>query len=166
LKELCCDDNQLTSLPALNNHLREIYFSNNRLTSLPPLNAHLRKMYCGNNRLTHLPPLPENLEILYCNNNRLNYLPDLNDKLETLWCLDNPICEIILNDNLSITKKQAQMVNRFRWLYYSLKFKKRLRDWLWIRVREPKIREKYHPRYLDNLDEDADLDEILENWIR
>jgi len=38
---------------------------------------------------------------------------------------------------------------------------------LWIKIREPLIRERYHPRYLlENLHgEDIDLDTVLENWI-
>jgi len=36
---------------------------------------------------------------------------------------------------------------------------------LWVRIREPKIREKYsHDNLVKNLHEDTDLDELLENW--
>jgi hypothetical protein len=34
-----------------------------------------------------------------------------------------------------------------------------------VKIREPKNREKYHYRYLlENLHEDADLDEVLDAW--
>jgi hypothetical protein len=50
-------------------------------------------------------------------------------------------------------------------LYYCLKFKKRFRHWLWVKIREPKIRERYSHDYLvEHLHEDTDLDELLENW--
>jgi hypothetical protein len=50
-------------------------------------------------------------------------------------------------------------------LFYSLKYKKQFRDWLWLKVREPNIMKQFHPsRLLENLeDEDADLDEALNN---
>jgi hypothetical protein len=51
-------------------------------------------------------------------------------------------------------------------LYYCLKYKKQFRHWLWVRIREPKIREAFHPRYLiEKLpDEETDLDEVLDHW--
>jgi hypothetical protein len=58
-----------------------------------------------------------------------------------------------------------RVLNQFRYLYYCLKFKKRFRDLLWVKIREPKIRIKYSPKYLlENLHEDIDLDELLKNW--
>jgi hypothetical protein len=91
----------------------------------------------------------------------------LNDNLDLLYCDNNPIYEIINNsDDKDIINQKLRVLNQFRYLYYSLKFKKQLRDWLWVKIREPKIREKYHYRYLlENLpDEDADLDEVLDAW--
>jgi hypothetical protein len=36
---------------------------------------------------------------------------------------------------------------------------------LWVKIREPKIREKYSHDYLvEHLHEETDLDELLENW--
>jgi hypothetical protein len=46
-----------------------------------------------------------------------------------------------------------------------LKFKKQFRDWLWVKIREPRIREKYSYKYLENLHEESDLDEFLAAWI-
>ena len=45
------------------------------------------------------------------------------------------------------------------------KFKKHFKRWLWEKVREPKIREKFHPRHLTNLLETDDLEVFLEHWI-
>jgi Leucine-rich repeat (LRR) protein len=165
LKKLECNNNKLTSLPHLNETLELLNCRNNQLTSLPPLNEKLEKLYCSNNKLTSLPPLNENLEILSCFNNNLICLPSFNNNLKILFCTVNPIWEIIKNNNFNIIKIKVQILNNFRYLYYSLKFKKRFRDWLWVRVREPKIRKKYHPNYLiENLHENTDLDEVLQNW--
>jgi hypothetical protein len=83
-------------------------------------------------------------------------------KLKIISYNNNPICEII---GIKAPIKQLNILNKFRYLYYSLKFKKRFRDWLWVRIREPKIRERYSYDYLvKNLHENTDLDELLENW--
>ena len=61
-------------------------------------------------------------------------------------------------------------MNRFIELFYTLKYKKQFRSWLWERVREPKIREKYHPDNLLRMLEERgeidldELDEIMEKW--
>ena len=61
-------------------------------------------------------------------------------------------------------KQNIKILNDFPNLYYSLQFKTQLIKWLW-KSREKKIMEKYHPNYLlENLEEDADLDEFLNNW--
>ena len=61
--------------------------------------------------------------------------------------------------------QKLKIFNKFRYLYYCLKFKKQFRNWLWVKIREPKIREKYSHNYLvENLHEDTDLDELLDNW--
>ena len=51
LKELDCSNNQLTSLPKLNNSLLRLYCSNNKLTSLPKFNKKLQELSCDNNQL-------------------------------------------------------------------------------------------------------------------
>jgi Leucine-rich repeat (LRR) protein len=181
LKKLHCDDNQLSSLH-LNKNLEKLYCSYNQLTSLQ-LNENLKILYCSYNQLTSLQ-LNKNLEILFCHNNQISCL-HLNENLKTLYCYynqltslhlnenletidydKNPIFEIINSDDKDIVNQKLRVLNQFRYLYYSLKFKKRLRNLLWVKIREPKIREKYHYRYLlENLpDEDADLDEVLDAW--
>jgi len=67
---------------------------------------------------------------------------------------------------LDVYKKKIQILNNFRYLYWSLKFKKQLRKWLWEKIREPKIMKENHPSYLfENLTEDTDLDEFLDNLL-
>jgi len=180
LKKLYCDNNQLTSLhlnenletlDCVNNQLTSLHLNenlefldcdNNLLTSLH-LNENLEFLDCDNNLLTSLY-LNENLKELYCNNNRLTSL-QLNEKLQTIFYNDNPIYEIINSGLIEIIKQKMQVLTNFRYLYYCLKYKKRFRDLLWVKIREPKIRIKYSHDYLvKNLHEDTDLDELLENW--
>jgi Leucine-rich repeat (LRR) protein len=171
LKILNCSNNQLTSLH-LNEKLESLHCGHNQLNSLQ-LNENLQDLYCSNNQLTSLH-LNENLEILYCSNNQLTSL-HLNKYLQELEFDYNPIYdiyEIIEDDYIDIydyiypIKQKLRILNQFRYLYYSLKFKKQFRHWLWVRVREPKIRMKYSHDYLvEHLHEDTDLDEFLDSWI-
>jgi hypothetical protein len=158
LKTLYCSYNQLSCLQ-LNKNLSQLYCDYNQLSALY-LNKNLQELYCRNNQLSSLY-LNENLQELYCSNNQLSSLY-LNEKLELLYCSNNPINEIISED---AQIKKLRVLNRFKHLYYCLKFKKCFRDLLWVKIREPKIREKYSHNYLlENLHEDTDLDELLENW--
>lgn len=167
LNVLYCQFNQLTSLPLLNKSLNRLVCFNNRLTCLPPLNHNLTTLDCDFNELTYLPPLNKKLEVLQCSNNNLYCFPDLNDNLGWLRCTDNPNIEFIdtkKNEFLEI-KANISKLNRFRHVYYCLRFKRQFKDWLWLRVREPKIKEHFHPMHLENLDEDAaELDNFLNHW--
>jgi Leucine-rich repeat (LRR) protein len=175
LQLIYCNNNKLTSLH-LNKNLKTLICSNNQLSSLH-LNVKLEKLYCSSNRLVSL--LTKNLKILHCNNNNLSSL-HLNEDLQELHCSHNKLISLYLNEKLLIIDyinnpiyeiigdiqiKKLRVINRFRYLYYCLKFKKRFRDWLWVKIREPKIRERYSHNYLlENLHEDTDLDDLLENW--
>jgi Leucine-rich repeat (LRR) protein len=165
LKILHCQYNKLSSLH-LNENLEELYCHNNQLTSLH-LNENLESLYCSNNQLTSLH-LNENLEELHCSHNELTSL-HLNENLQQLYCNNNPISEIYdpiseIIDHIGIIKK-LRVLNQFKYSYFCLKYKKRFRDWLWVKIREPKIRERYSHNYLlENLHEDTDLDDLLENW--
>jgi hypothetical protein len=61
-------------------------------------------------------------------------------------------------------------IKRFREMFYALKYKHRFRHMLWVKVREPKIRAKYHPdnlaKMLDERGElDVDeLDALMDQW--
>ncbi len=82
----------------------------------------------------------------------------MNEKLQELYCDGNPINEIIKGNVLRDKNKQIQTINNFRYLYYSLKFKKRFLDLLWMKIREPKIRKKYYPgNLMKNIEEDTDF---------
>jgi len=75
---------------------------------------------------------------------------------------DHPVGD---HPSIFITIQQINTYNSFRHLYYSLKFKKQFRNWLWEKVRKHKIEQKYHPNNLiQNLNENTDLDTFLINW--
>lgn len=169
LQNLFCYNNKLTYLADLPENLELLYCFNNILISLPTLSEKLAELDCSYNKLTSLPTLPEQLKGLYCSNNKLNSLPMLPKNIEILFFGNNPIYEIIIqnDDTLLIAKQKINNLNKFRHLYYCLKFKKRFRKCLWEKVREPKIVKKYHPRYLIEHfkeDENADIDEVFNNW--
>jgi Leucine-rich repeat (LRR) protein len=126
----------------------------------------LLTLSCYNNQLNSLPILPENLRNLYCNNNELTSLPDLPETLMTLCFIDNVIYQIIHSDDLYTITKKIQVLNKFRYSYYSLQFKNKFRNWLWERVRRPKIDDKYHPRNLIRYlsDENLDIEIVLSDW--
>jgi hypothetical protein len=186
LKIFSCSENNLTSLPKLPENIKMLYCNNNKLTSLPDLPTNLDLLNCSSNKLTSLPILPDSLEMLfccaneltslpilssklqalYCGNNKLMYLPDLPKNLLTLNCNNTVICEIIGRDSLILRKKKIELLNKFRYTFYTLKSKKTLKKILWEKVREPHIMEKFHPKYLiENLyDENVDLDIVLNAW--
>ena len=198
LRYLCCDNNRLTRLPPLNPNLENLQCSFNQLTSLPPLNQTIKILFCYNNLLNSLPPLNQNLKTLDCSSNRLTSLPPLiNTNLEILNCYNNlltslpflpppfitinymcnPINDIIyvimkthINKNKKSEKQIINLLFQFKYLYYSLKFKSRFHNWLWVKVREPKIQQKYSPinlvKLLRDIDENDEehIDRVLSNW--
>jgi hypothetical protein len=96
----------------------------------------------------------------------LTSLQNLPKNLRILICINNPISEIINAENTKEKTIKIQILNTFRNLYYSLKYKKQFLHWLWVKIREPKIMQRYHPSYLiENLQEDTDLDVFLDNWL-
>ena len=120
-------------------------------TTIPKINKKLRRLNCRDNRkLTHLLELNESLEII---------------NIQSINIINVEIYDIPNEKYNSIQK--IKIINKFRKLYYSLKFKKQFRKWLWELVREPKIMQKYHPSYLsENLNEETNLEHFLENWTK
>ncbi len=105
-----------------------------------------------------LPLLPSTLEELYCYNNLfLDYYIEQDNNMS----MANYITQL---------RKQIKIVNQFREFFYSLKYKKQFINWLWVCIREPKIRNKYKPENLIAMLEGKEeitldeLDELLEKW--
>jgi hypothetical protein len=80
---------------------------------------------------------------------------------------DNPIFDIIPYENMDRMKAKIKIWNRFRELFYTLKYKSRFRSWLWEKVRLQKIKNQFHPSHLMTQleNEEVDLDEVLVDWI-
>jgi hypothetical protein len=137
----------------------------------------LKKLCCYYNQLTCLPPLSSNLKMLNCFNNQLKYLPLLPSTLKDLFCHDNLFLDyyvkqdkLSMDEYLTKLRKQIKITNQFRELFYSLKYKKQFQILLWFHIREPKIRNKYHPNNLIKMlqgKEEITMDELdvlIENW--
>jgi Leucine-rich repeat (LRR) protein len=129
-------------------------------------------LYCSSNELTSLPPLNDKLINLSCSNNQLTSLPPLNNNLTNLFCFNNPINEFIdFNNNNIFIKNQVKILNRFRKLFYLLKFKKSFIRFMW-KSREKKIQEQFHPKHLYHFlennkvaeENNALLDTFLNEW--
>jgi hypothetical protein len=178
LKILRCHQNQLTYLPPLPSTLKMLWCYKNKLTYLPRLPYTLKILWCYNNQLICLPLLPPTLKILWCSINKLTYLPLLPSSLKSLDCNNNPLpdCYIKKDDNMSMDeyiiqlRNQINIVNQFREIFYALKYKKQFQYLLWIQIREPKIKNKYHPNNLITMLEGRDeitldeLDDLIDNW--
>ena len=85
--ELDVSDQELTTLPSLQEGLRVLHCDSNQLVALPELPESLEELYCDENRLEELPPLPPNLKVLSCSDNFLKSLPHLSH-LTSLTHLD------------------------------------------------------------------------------
>jgi Leucine-rich repeat (LRR) protein len=196
LKDLVCSNNQLTQLPTLPPTLIVLYCISNLLTQLPTLPPTLTHLYCYENQLRQLPTLSLALEFLACNNNQLTQLPTLPPKLKYLLCSNNQLTQLPtlpstlvfldcrynllpFDNEKKITntmeyiiqmRNKTNIIIRFKELFYAFKYKNLFRDWLWVRIREPKIRNKYHPDNLIKLLEGREkltldeLDELDDNW--
>jgi hypothetical protein len=91
--------------------------------------------------------------------------------LKTLTYSNNEIYEVIYSYNILVIKDKNEIINKFRMIYYSLRFKTQLKNWLWKRVREPKIKQYYSPenlmKLLDTLNDENDedeLDKLVNRW--
>jgi Leucine-rich repeat (LRR) protein len=175
LKELFCSFNQLTKLPSLNNII-ELDCGHNKLSEIPKLtNNGLLGIYmqCMNNNIHWIP---EHM----LNNEKINFefqnnfddddeyiiscLVNVNQRVGHVFIdiSESPLCKllyikkaryaIIRNSYFkSLIIKSAHVINRFRHLYYSIRFKKQFRKWYYERVVEPKIKIMYHPSKLIKL---------------
>ena len=170
LQIIYCDHNQLTSLPPFNLVLEIINCQNNQLTSLPRFGPCLTLVYCQHNELTHLHTFNESLGIFHCYDNMLTNLPPFPPNLRELYCYDNPMDDIVdsLNNSIDEVNYKLLQLYNFKKFWFQLKLKKKFRDWLWIRIREPRIREKYSTanllNLLNNAKDDDELDNLLKAW--
>jgi Leucine-rich repeat (LRR) protein len=183
LEDLTCTDNKLIKIPPLPETLKTLQCGKNQLTYLPPLVNGLKILACFDNQIISLPELPH-LTHLICHRNRLTSLPSLWSGIQDVNFQYNPVYEYanceeydgneFYDENGYNHYKMFMMlyiietINKFRRTYYLNKFKNKLRNLLWVKIREPKIREKYAPQnileLLNNIGEDSEkFDSLLEN---
>ncbi len=171
LIKLNCSDNQLESLPQLPEKLNTLWCYRNKLIQLPSLNQDLLQLWCSENQLTSLPVFNLKLKVLVCHTNKLTCIPNLSPVLTNIICFNNPIFKTISDPNFNIMRHNIQKLNRFKELFYCLKYKKQFRYLLWIKLREPKIQQYYHPTNLlqlldnnTNIIDDNNLYNLLTEW--
>ena len=171
LRELVCCENQIQSLPPLPEKLNTLWCYRNKLTQLPSLNPYLLKLWCSENQLTSLPIFNLKLKVLVCDTNKLTSIPNLSPVLTNVVCFNNPIFKMISDPNFNIMRCNIQKLNRFKELFYCLKYKSQFRYLLWIKLREPKIQQYYHPENLlqlldnnKNILDDNNLYNLLTEW--
>ena len=140
-------------MPQLSSSLRILDCHNNQLTSLPELSSFLRLLDCSYNQLTSLPELSSSLQLLYCSYNQLSFKLHHNGNLT--------------NEKRNKLNQYIKCLERFKQLYHALKLKRQFRDWLWIKVRLPRIQNQFHPDKLEEMLSGANednLEERLNNW--
>jgi hypothetical protein len=75
----------------------------------------------------------------------------------------------LINIFYKYTSKELQKIVKtiynFKYTYYCLKFKKRFRDFLWQRLREPIAMKRYHPSELQKMLDVAAASELDENEL-
>lgn len=194
-----CYNLHLTALPPFPDTLLILYVNDADLDELPVLPPSLMKLYCGRNRrLSRLPRIPESLVELQCTQCRIASLPRLPEGLRYLGVADNPIgCmeniptgleyRIALDSPLGQViaprmsqfdavlwrqelRRNLQTLNRFRELYYTMKYKRQFWRWMWNKSRIARIERDNHPdrlrERLEEEGEEANLEDVLHRlWV-
>lgn len=169
LEILLCYNNQLEYLPILNK-LEKLDCSHNQLKVIPQLN-NLFYIDCSNNNIIEMKPLP-NLEHM-CHHvtetfvvSNMSYLYNnpIHDMFSTEINYTNGF-GCLSSDEFDKFKNKLIIFNKFKFLYYCLKYKNIFKNLLWNKVRRPKIENYYHPHnliiFLENNNYDLDN---LHNW--
>ena len=159
LIDLNCDNNHIKELPTIPTSLLSLSCSNNEIYSLPNLkNCNLYQLLCENNFISYAE-LPNSLEYLFATNNYIKTLYDMpiniklcdvsNNLLESLPSI-NLECTIYF-DNLMkiypvflaplnhISPNTIQIINNFRFTYYTGKFGYRIFLYVLRKRREKRI---------------------------
>jgi len=179
LKQLDCDENQLEDLPELYHlkSLKQLSCPNNALTYLPKLPPALEQIYCRANLIYLIPKLPPNLQILDINSNQLLKLPSpLPDTLQILNIQHNLLKELprlpsrlteisydsnpfvyrdmyyhVFRDFIADMNEIQTILEKVRFLYFSIKFRNKFRKWLYERVRLKKAMKEMAPSNVKKL---------------
>lgn len=142
LKTLICNYNKLTTLDNLPSSITHLYCYYNRIVNLDKLPNSIYSLICDCNQIVALDHLPSSIIELFCKGNQIVELDHLPSSITHLYCEHN---QIVALDHLpsSITHLQCNMnpftyafeatldnikiYNRFRFLFYLIKFSKRFK---------------------------------------
>jgi hypothetical protein len=111
-----------------------------------------------------------NLQICFFNDTPIYYLVNdilVNNNLEHIIETD---AETFALFEIHIIKKIIEKLNKFKYLFYSIKYKKQFKDFFWLKIQKQKIENKYHPNNLINLlnnvseNDSVMFENILHNW--
>jgi len=187
---ILASSNKIKILPSFPNTLCHIDFNYNKITeisNLPHSITHL--MIISNdiekityfpenvifinisyNYLTELPLIPENVEELFCLHNKLIMMSQIKSSRINYLAFNSEVNGFINTDyteRINRSVKNINIINKFKSTYYHLLCKKRLRQILWENIREPKIKNMYHPdklyKIIKNVSDD-ELEEALNEW--
>ncbi len=164
VKYLDCSFNLLKQLPKLSDSIQIIICNDNKLKQLPKLPLDLINLNCSFNELESLPVLPPRLSILHCSYNQIYILPILPETLHDLKYVENPVYEIFKTVSIEKLRSKIKLIQKIRHLFYSFKYKKQFCYLLWYKIREPKLKIKYHPdnikKLLDKFGYDLDANQF------
>ena len=117
LKELICNNNNLTSLDGAPDFLQILNCSNNKITSLSVLHwcNSLETLNCSNNRITSLDNLPYYIKSIDCSNNLLSGMVTIKDRspLKTLNISNNSITRLDCTNNSLTSLYVTNCTNMF-----------------------------------------------------
>lgn len=173
LTKLVCLVNNLTALPPLPITLKQLNVGYNKINYLPELPSKLEVLCANNNYITQLPEIPLSLRKLVANNNKIEIIQPFSRYYGLYTVLDsNPIYNLAVSTYSSFgqfgtimrgsvmglgmveTDMIIAYINKlmkFRKFYYTQKYKPQFHKWLWIYVREKKIKTLYSPKRLAEL---------------
>lgn len=155
LKILFCFDNKLIELPELKHalKLKELYCQQNNIKIMPELPSSLIELACSQNKLVKIPYLHNGLKEIYFYNNLIIELPIIPETCTVLNFGKNPIYYIMIKiinitDNWEELNKISTILQKFKFNYHVLRFKKQIHQWLW-KSKERSIQMQFHPSEIE-----------------
>lgn len=190
LEFILASDNNLTSLPSFPDTLLQMNFIYNKIKNVEELPDSIISVSLSFNRIKKIKKFPKNAKMINISQNFLKELPTIPENVYEFYCIHNPLIVMpeiksikinylafasevngyLNSDEISeimMTVRNINIINNFKSTYYHLLCKSKLRKILWEKVREPKIKEMYHPDKLIELIKDVDaehLEEVLDKW--
>ena len=82
----------------------------------------------------------------------------------------NPVHQLLFYSKRNIFFYNNHILNKFRFTYYCLKFKKQFRYLLWEKIRRHKIESYYHPNNLEHIlmsineEDEQEFNHVLDQW--